>query len=87
MTQSQKKFQLVGKSKKVPEDVTNLKEHLPNVKKIRYCFNFEGMFLACAKRHYFVLALRAIHRASIDVTNSALSFKFVYNMETNFGKP
>ena len=43
------------------------------MKKIRYCFNFEGMFLACAKRQYLVLALHAIHRALIDVTNSALS--------------
>ena len=55
------------------KNVTNLKEHVPNVKKIRYCFNFEGMFLACAQRHYLVLALHASHRASIDVTNSALS--------------
>ena len=29
--------------------MTNLKEHLPNVKKIGYCFNFEGMILAYAK--------------------------------------
>ena len=59
-----------------------------NLKKIMYCFNFEGMCFACAKRHYLVLALHAIHHASIDVTNSALSvgliFKFVNNMKTYF---
>ena len=43
------------------------------MKNIRYCFNFEGIVLACAKRHYLVLALHAIHHASIDVTNIALS--------------
>ena len=41
-----------GSRRRYFKDVTNLKEHLPNVNKIRYCFNFEGMFLACAKRHY-----------------------------------
>jgi hypothetical protein len=65
-----------GSRRRYLKDVTNLKEHLPNVIKIRFCFNFEGMFLACAKRHYVVLALHAIHRASIDVTNSALSGRF-----------
>ena len=62
-----------------------------NVKKIRYCFNFEGMLLACAKRHYLLLALHdAIQRASNDITNSTLwvglIFKFVNNMETNLFK-
>ena len=60
-------------------------------KKIRYCFSFEGMSLACAKRHYLVLVLHAVYPASIDFTNSALSgrliFKFVNIMETNFFKP
>ena len=40
------------------------------------------MFLACAKRHYLVLALHAIHRASIDVTNSALSGRAYFRKQT-----
>ena len=78
MTPSQQFFQLVGKSKKVPETRNEPKwAFVPNVEqKIRYCFNFEGMFLARAKRHFLVLALHAIYCASIDVTNSALSGLF-----------
>ena len=43
-----------GGRRRYLKDVTNLMEHLFNVKKkIRYCFNFEGMFLACAN-HYIL---------------------------------
>ena len=38
------------------------------------------MFLACAKRHYLVLAVYAIHRASIDVMNSALSVRAYFQI-------
>ena len=49
MTPSQQLFKLVGSRRRYLKDVTNLKEHLPNVKKIRILFQLEGIFLACAK--------------------------------------
>ena len=53
MTPSPIIFQLVGKSKKVPERRNEPKGAFAKREKIRYLFNFEGMFLACAKRHYY----------------------------------
>ena len=45
------------------------------------------MFLACAKRHHIVLTLHVIHRASIDVTNSALSGRaYFFEIVTYFNK-
>ena len=63
-------FHLLEKSKKVPE----------RRNENQVLFQLWGHVLACAKRHHLVLALHAIHHASIDVANSALSGRAYFQM-------
>ena len=63
-----------GSRRRYLNDITNLKEHLLNVKKKSGIVStLRACFLACDKRHYLVSALHATHRASIDFTHSAIS--------------